>query len=161
MIKVVSAKEAALSEEEIFRLYEIMRIAYALTEVEVWGEDYVRISLNDYKKLIDKDEILMAVSNSEIVGGIHYYQRAADKFAFSLLSADFNKSGLGIGRALIDEVAKRAKQAGANYLVIEILRPKDMEVPFKVRIRDWYERMGFVYTGSQDFSEVLPDKAKI
>ena len=160
MIKVQSAKAAVLSEEEKFKLYEIMRIAYALTEVEVWGENYVRLTFEEYKTLIEKDEILVAMHEDEIVGGVHYYQRSKHKFAFSLLSADFDKSGLGIGRALIEEVEKRAKNKNANYIEIEILRPRGIEVPFKVRIRDWYQRLGFVYKGSQDFTEVNPEKGK-
>mgnify|MGYP000279782896 CR=1 FL=1 len=158
MIKVVSAKELNLNERR--HLHEILRIAYALTEVEVWGENYVRITFDDYNALIEKGEILAALYEGNVVGGIHYYKRREGVYSFSLLCADFDKSGLGIGRALVDKVEEEAKQDGAVEIELEILRPAGMEVPFKIRISDWYKRMGFVYTHSQDFSEILPEKAK-
>lgn len=158
MLKLMSAKEA--NENERKKLYDILIIAYALTEIEVWGENYVRISFEDYNNLIEKNEVLMAKYDSEVVGGVHYYQRREGVYSFSLLCADFNKSGLGIGRSLIDYVEKDAKLNGANLIELEILRPKGIEVPFKIRISNWYKSMGYVYTHSQNFAEFNPVKAK-
>ena len=119
----------------------------------------MRITFEEYNQLIEKDEILMALWNNEVVGGIHYYGRREGVYSFSLLCADFDKSGLGIGRALIDSVVADAKAHGAHLIELEILRPKGMDVPFKIRISDWYKRLGFVYTHSQNFAEIRPDKA--
>jgi hypothetical protein len=33
-------------------------------------------------------------------------------------------------------------------------------VPFKVRLAQWYERLGFKYTHSENFAEVVPEKGK-
>jgi GNAT superfamily N-acetyltransferase len=77
-----------------------------------------------------------------------------------LLCADFSKSGLGIGRALIEEVEKIAKDNGAVEIEIEILRTKGIEVPFKVRLKDWYQKLGYVYTHSQNFANIRPENAK-
>jgi len=157
MLKIVSAKKGDLLQRK--KLHEILIIAYALTEVEVWGENYVRITFDEYNELIEKDEVLMALWNNEVVGGIHYYERRAGVYSFSLLCADFDKNGLGIGRALIEAVERDAKAHGAHLIELEILRPKGMDVPFKIRISDWYKRLGFVYTHSQNFAEIRPDKA--
>jgi len=157
MLKIVSAKERSLEDRK--KVYELLITAYALTEIEVWGENYVRISFVEYNELIEKDEVLIALLEGEVVGGIHYYERRKGVYSFSLLCADFNKSGLGIGRKLIDAVEVDAIKHGATCIELEILRPKGMEVAFKTRISDWYKRLGFVYTHSQNFAEIRPDKA--
>ncbi len=157
---VVKAADSSLTDSEFERLYEIMRIAYALTEIEVWGENYIRITKDDYQELIDKGEILAAFIDNEVVGGVHFYKKSDQIYSFSLLSANFSKSGLGIGRALINQVEDFAKENNAEKIQIEILRPKGIEVPFKIRIANWYKRMGYVYSHSQNFAEIKPIKAK-
>ena len=71
MLKIVSARIGDAVQRK--KLHEILILAYALTEVEVLGENYVRITFDEYNDLIEKDEILMALWNNEVVGGIHYY----------------------------------------------------------------------------------------
>ncbi len=158
MLQIQSAKLA--SHQQRIQLYEFLIIAYAVTEIEVWGPNYVRIEFENYNQLIEKGEVLIAYFDGEVVGGIHYSHRAESTYSFSLLCADFNKSGLGIGRALIEEVETIAKSNQAKAIEIEILRPKGIEVPFKVRLKDWYEKLGYVYTHSQNFAIVRPEGAK-
>lgn len=157
IMDIRSAQNANLTERK--KLYEILRIAYALTEIEVWGENYVRINFEDFNKLIEKDEIIAAWLNDEPVGSIHTYPRSADTWSFSLLSADFDKKGNGIGQALIDAAENRAKSRGGKYMQLEILRPRDMEVPFKLRLDAWYRKLGYQFTHAEDFSKVKPIKA--
>lgn len=159
MIEVKSAKKANLSLVERKRLHDILRVAYAETEIEVWGENYERINFDDYNELIEKDEILVALHEGEVVGGVHYYEREAGMYAFSLLCADFEKSGLGIGRHLIQKVEEIATNKKASEIQIEILRPKGIEVEFKKRISSWYQRLGYNYTHSRNFAEILPERA--
>lgn len=158
MLQIQSAKLA--SHQQRMQLYDFLIIAYAVTEIEVWGPNYVRIEFEDYNLLIEKGEVLMAMYDGEVVGGIHFSRRGDVMYSFSLLCADFNKSGLGIGRALIEEVEKIAKSNGAEAIEIEILRPRGIEVPFKVRLNDWYEKLGYHYTSSENFALVRPEKAK-
>jgi GNAT superfamily N-acetyltransferase len=158
MLEIQSAKLATHQQRK--QLYEFLIIAYAVTEIEVWGPNYVRIEFEDYDQLIEKGEVLIAYFENVVVGGIHFSQRGESTYSFSLLCADFNKSGLGIGRALIEEVEKIAKDNGAVQIEIEILRPKGIEVPFKVRLKDWYQKLGYHYTWSENFALVRPEKAK-
>ncbi|MGB1102221.1 MAG: GNAT family N-acetyltransferase [Crocinitomicaceae bacterium] len=155
---IQSAKLAILEERKI--LHEILRYAYEATEVEVWGEHYVRIDFDGYNQLIEKGEIIAAWLADEPVGSIHTYQRKPDTWSFSLLSADFKKKGNGIGQALIDAAEARAKSNGASFMQLEILRPRDMEVPFKIRLDNWYRKLGYEFTHAEDFSKVMPVKAR-
>lgn len=160
MVTVYNAKRSDTSLEDRKTLHNILIIAYALTEVEVWGPNYVRISFDEYNELIERGEIFIAYYKDKVVGGIHFSERKKGLYSFSLLCADFDKNGLGIGRALINEVEAIAKENGATAIQIEILRPKGVEVPFKKRISDWYERLGYHYTHSQNFAEIKPVKAQ-
>jgi len=157
-MQIDSAKKATETERK--RLYEILRIAYALTEIEVWGEDYVRITYEDYNGLIEKGEIIAAWLDGVAVGSIHTYQRSPNTWSFSLLSADFAQKGKGIGQALIEAAENRARERGAEFMQLEILRPQGMDVPFKIRLDKWYRKLGYGYTHSNDFSTILPEKAK-
>lgn len=159
MIEILESAHFDIPLKDRKELHEILRIAYALTEVEVWGENYLRITFEDYNKLIDKGEILIAYHEGNVVGGIHFYQRKPGLYSFSLLCADFDKSGLGIGRLLVERVEELALKNNATSIQLEILRPKGIDVPFKLRISSWYERMGYRYTHSQNFAEVVPVKA--
>lgn len=159
MIDVVSSKSKSLPLQDRKRLYQILTIAYAETEKEIWGENYARISFDAYNQLINKGEILVAYHDGIVVGGIHYYEQTPDIYGFGLFCADFGKSGMGIGRTLINAVEKIATSNKIKTIQIEILRPKDIEVEFKTRISAWYQRMGYKYTHSQDFGELDPEKA--
>jgi GNAT superfamily N-acetyltransferase len=136
-----------------------MQDAYASTEKEIWGENYIRMSKSEYFELLDGDQILIAKWDDEIAGCIYFYQKDEVSFGFGLLGthADFTKRG--IGRALIDAVEERAKAAGAKSMNIEILRVRGMDVANKIVLRKWYEAMGFTYTYSEDFANIKPEKA--
>jgi hypothetical protein len=60
MITIHSAKQKNLSEQEFQKLYSIIVKAYADTESEMWGKNYVRVSELDFRKFIAADEILVA-----------------------------------------------------------------------------------------------------
>nr|WP_298793732.1 GNAT family N-acetyltransferase [uncultured Allomuricauda sp.] len=159
MINVVSTKTKSLSLQDRKRLYEILTIAYTETEKEIWGENYPRISFDDYNEIINKGEILVAYNEGLVVGGIHYYKLNPNSYGFGLLCADFGKSGMGIGRALINSVEQIVAGESVKLIKIGILRPKSIEVEFKTRISAWYQRLGYKYTHSQDFGEVDPKKS--
>ena len=160
MIKITTALEAEISREQFDRLYEITVTAYRETEKEMWGENYVRISGNEYRELFDQNRILIALIGDEVVGGVFHKMIAANTYSFGLLAADFSRSGQGIGRALVERVEEEALRNGCEQIRIEILRPKGMDVPSKTIIAEWYERMGYKYTHSEDFAVVQPEKGK-
>ncbi|WP_070137094.1 GNAT family N-acetyltransferase [Crocinitomix algicola] len=160
MIRLRRSSEYLIPTKDRKELYDIIITAYRLTEVEVWGHEYERISFVDYNKLIEKGEIIIAYWHNQVGGGIHYYEREPGVFVFSLLGSDFDLAGKGIGRALVEEVEIAAKENGARAIQLEILRPKGIEVPFKIRIKNWYERMGYKFTHSEDFAKVHPIKSR-
>ena len=161
MIKIEAAHIDALTAEELNRLYEIIIIAYRETEVEVWGENYVRIQKADFVKHVEQGEVLLARNeNNDVVGGVRYFQLKDKSWSFSLLGADFNEKGKGIGRALITAVEDKVKAAGGSEIRIEILRAKSIDAAFKKVISDWYQRLGYTYIKAVDVFDVYNDAKK-
>ncbi|MGV6861129.1 MAG: GNAT family N-acetyltransferase [Putridiphycobacter sp.] len=157
MIEIKSFIERPLNEDEIKKLHQIMVKGYELTEEEIWGKNYVRLFYPEFKTLVLKNEILIAYYNSEIVGCLRHYAKDENTYSFGLLSVDFDFGRKGIGKALIDKVEEIAKSEGYDKIQIEILRVKDMDVPHKVVLAKYYERLGYNYTKSMDCSIYIPD----
>ncbi len=157
MLKIVSTKERQLSETEVKQLHHVMVKGYELTEEEIWGKNYVRLFLPDFKALIDKGNVYVAYLNDLIVGCIHVYKKNNDAYGFGLLSVDFNYAGRGIGTALIQKAEEIAIANHAKQMKIEILRVKDEDVHHKVILANYYKRLGYKYTHSKDCSCLIPE----
>ena len=157
---VRSANELNLTQPQFERLFNIIRVAYAETEKEVWGEGYVRVSRSTLQQHITDDQILIAMIDDEIVGGVRCYEKQPGCWTFGLLGAAFEHKGKGIGRALIAEAEDKARSAGATEMSIEVLRAKDIDTDFKVNLANWYQRLGYEYTGQIDVMSVYPEPDK-
>ena len=148
-----------LSEQTLSRMYAILIHAYAETEVEVWGPNYVRIYKDELTDLVKRGEFYGAFIQEQLVGSVRLYRKEKQSFSFGLLSANFELKGKGIGKALVDYIENKAKQEGALYMDLEILRPIAIEVPFKLVLHKWYTKLGYVYVNSGTFAELKPDNA--
>lgn len=160
MITVFSAKAFRLNPEQLLQLYDIVIQAYAATEKEIWGQNYVRISFSDFTEFVENDEILFALMDGKIVGGVRYFQLDNNTWSFSLLGSDFNHAGKGIGRALIDKVEELVKAKGGIAIHIEVLRAIGVEVTSKERLKAWYIKMGYELVKTVDVFEVYDNAEK-
>jgi len=160
MIIIELASQNKMSQDDINKAYSLLSIAYAETEKEIWGENYSRLRLDEFIDLIDAEEVFFAKIKDEIVGSIHTSRLDDESFGFGLLSADFDRKGLGIGRKLIKTAEIHAKSQGAKYMKIEILRPSNVELPQKKQLDEWYRRQGYEFINSMSFVDRKPDKAE-
>lgn len=160
MLKIYDTQQHPLSNDEFHALYDIIIKAYANTELEVWGPNYVRVTADAYQEYIDKDEILAAFLDGAIVGGIRCFELKPGIWTFTLLGADFNKKGQGIGKALIKAVEDRAIQSKAKAVHIEVLRAQNITVQSKIILSNWYERLGYKFIKTIDVFEVYNDAEK-
>ena len=160
MVEIKPCLYTQLSRDQINRLYDLMLHAYSVTEVEIWGENYARMSKEEYVSLLQGNSVHIAWIKGEIVGSIYFYPISDEVFGFGLLNADFAESGKGIGRALIAAAEHSAFERGAKSMQLEILKPRDLEVPFKDRLSKWYINQGYTFTGTYGFVELKPDKAE-
>ena len=164
MIEIKIADLSSLSLQQLERIYTLLRDAYAITEREIWGENYSRMSFDQFRFHVKKREFLYAEFDGVIVGSIHHYRVNENTFSFGSLSADFSKKGNGIGRKLIAAAESSAKQQGATKMTLEILRPRDYELPFKTVLREWYLSQNYFFVATSSFLELKRDqiaKAKL
>ena len=157
MLKIIPTSERPLSDSEIKQVHTIMRVAYEKTEVEIWGENYIRLFIEDYTILLNEGHIYVAYLNDVIVGSVHVYRKDESSYTFSLLSTDFNYGGQGIGTALVQKAEQIARENGATEMKMEILRVKHCEVPHKIRLHDYYLRLGYSRTHAADCNCIIPD----
>ena len=157
MLEIIPTSEKQLSGLQIKETHDILKTAYEATEAEIWGKDYVRLFIEDFTELMAEGDIYVAYLDGVIVGSIHIYAKDKDTYKFSLLSVDFNVGGKGVGSALIKRAEEEAIKHGAKQIKIEILRVKDLDIPHKLRLHNYYIRLGYEYTHSENSNCLIPD----
>ena len=160
MLEIIPSNKTTLTDDQVNRLYDLMIHAYAVTEKEIWGENYFRMSKEEYITLVNGGRVLVAWIDGRIVGSVYFYPISNQVYGFGLLNADFSESGKGIGRALIRESEKAARDQGAETMQLEILKARDLLVPVKEQLAKWYLAQGYSFLGTHDFLELKPDKVK-
>ena len=158
MIKIKQIEKNKLSERTLNKMYSILIDAYARTEVDVWGENYIRISKEEFLQLILRGEIFGAFKNNLIIGSIHLLKKTETTYCFGLLSVDFKMTKIGVGRKLINYVENLAVKNGGEVMELEILRPVKAEIEFKKVLRIWYTKLGYTHFSSGTFEEIKPKK---
>lgn len=156
MITTLCPQPGELTEKEIQQAYQIMIEAYANTESELWGKNYVRMSQEAFKAIIDRGELIVARNDHGIVGSIRVYEEAPHIFNFSVFSVAKELRGEGIGRALVLAAEEHARNHGGKIMTLEILRPQLFEMPAKTVLTSWYKGMGYQYKCSALFEERKP-----
>ena len=158
MIRIAKIEKNKLSKRTLDRMYSILIDAYARTETDVWGENYIRISKEEFTKLVIRGEVFGAFKNNLILGSVHLFKKTENTFCFGLLSVDFKTTKIGVGGKLIKHIENVAIKKGGRIMELEILRPKKLETPFKKVLRIWYSKLGYVHFGSGTFEEIKPEK---
>lgn len=144
--------------EDLQRLYDIMVEAYAITEAEIWGENYARMPKDEFDRTVAEGGMIGAWVDSIPVGSINAMLRSEKSYAFGLLSVDATYKGMNLGRLLINAAEEKAMDHGAVFMLLEILRPEHLELPFKNRLRNWYLKMGYEFLETITFMDVEPNK---
>lgn len=157
-ISIQRTRLNSISKSDLERQYELLIHAYAQTEKEIWGENYVRISFDEYRQSIEQEIVFTARFNDEVVGTLLLSSAGKGVFSFGLLAVDFSKKGFGIGRKLIESAEQKAVKCGGEVMTLEILKPKNECVDFKEQLAQWYQRQGYKFTFSKSFIELKPTK---
>lgn len=106
-------------------------------------------------------ERIVAVQHERLVGSVLLYPSAANAYDSTLANASWPElrllavlptaRGQGVGRALMQECARRARRSGADALGLHT--SQSMQAAIRM-----YERMGFVRAPEHDFQ---PDGAEV
>lgn len=133
------------SDDDLVRqLTDLVNDVYAVAEDGMWVDGTTRITAEEMRSLIADGEVIVARSGERgIVGLVRVHDADIDTSELGILVAAPDQRGLGIGRALVDEVERRAIERGQHAVQLELLVPREWSHPSKEFLSDWYGRRGY------------------
>jgi GNAT superfamily N-acetyltransferase len=134
-------------------LAEIINAAYATGEDGIWEPGWKRIDRAAVERLVAAGEIAVAWRDGRPVGCVRIRRLPDGAGMFGMLSVAPDAHGRGLGRALI--AFAEAAFPDAEEMELELLIPRGAPHPAKVRLHEWYSRLGYERVGRRDFDEPL------
>ncbi len=131
-------------------LARIVNAAYETGEVGIWRPGWQRVTADRMHELVAAGEIAVAWDGDTPVGCVRVQRLDEQTAMFGMLSVDPAAHGSGLGRALI---AFAEEAYDVAEMELELLIPRGAPHPSKVRLHDWYSRLGYRQTGRRDFEE--------
>jgi GNAT superfamily N-acetyltransferase len=141
--------------EDERRAYELARIinaAYAIGESGLWLDGTERIDEATVAGHIRAGEMLGATLDGRIAGCARVHPLDPATGEVGLVSTDPDAWGHGIGGALVAAAEDRMRARGATTMQLQVLTPRERAHPGKVRLRDWYERLGYRFARTEPFA---------
>jgi GNAT superfamily N-acetyltransferase len=92
-------------------------------------------------KSIGRDELLVAVNSSALVGFVEYHHRRDAQTTLYHLVVDSEHRGLGIGRSLVETLVSEARKAGKSRI--------QLKCPADLKANSFYARVGFSRAGTK------------
>ena len=86
--------------------------------------------------------VLVAEHDGALVGSVHLVQEPDATLYFGMLTVRPTAQGGGVGRLLLTELERRARDQGAQRLRMTVIH-------LRAELMAWYERRGFVRTGRE------------
>ncbi len=140
LLDPAAGTDTALADE----LCALVNDVYAVAEEGMWRDGATRTSAEELRGMIAAGEILVASTPDRgIVGSVRFHDVAAGTSEVGILVAARDQRGLGIGRALLDEVERRSRDRGLGAVQLELLVPRHWSHPVKEFLTSWYGRRGY------------------
>lgn len=90
-----------------------------------------------HKYTAPEGELLVAIENNEVLGMVAYHRHSNTRCEMKRLYVRPSARGMHLGETLIDEIIKRAKNAGYNEMVLDTIEPLKTAIYL-------YKKNGFV-----------------
>jgi GNAT superfamily N-acetyltransferase len=124
-------------ESDAAALVSLINCAF---QVEKFFIDRDRIDLEQVLALFGRGEFLIAD-----LAGCVYIEPRGDRCYLGLLSVSPSSQGAGLGRGLMQAAENRARELGCDFMDIKVVDLRQELPPF-------YRRLGYVETGTSDFT---------
>jgi GNAT superfamily N-acetyltransferase len=125
-------------------LSDLVNDVYAVAESGMWVDGANRTSADEMRTYIVAGEIYVARDvDGQIVGSVRWQDVAPGVSEFGILVSARDRRGLGIGRALLDDIERRGRDRGLDAMQLELLVPRDWSHPSKEFLTAWYGRRGY------------------
>jgi GNAT superfamily N-acetyltransferase len=138
-------------------LLEMVNAAFAWGEEGMWRPGAYRLSADGLRALADRGELVVARRDGALVGCMRLQRFDATAAELGLLTAA--RGAVGVGRALVAFAEAWARDRELGTMRLQLLVPRGTSHPFKVRLHDWYTRLGYRETERRDFAVVVPEAA--
>jgi GNAT superfamily N-acetyltransferase len=150
----------AADDELVAALLAVVNDAYARGEAGLWRDGADRISEQDLRALVASGDLGAAREGEHVVGCVRVTALDPQTAELGLLSVAPERSGAGVGRALMAFAHDLARERGHTTMRLLLLVPREGTHDFKDRLEAWYTRQGYRLVGSQDFAEYAPEPAR-
>ena len=159
MIQILPQGAVDLSEINKNRIFDLMVRAYAITEEDIWGENYVRVPREEYFRLLENETFFIALEGDQLIGSIQVYRKSDTLFGLGLLNIDFEHKGRNIGSLLVSAAEDYARQNGGKCMQIEILRPEISDSAYKKWLEEWYEKLNYRFIETVPFEAIETEQS--
>jgi GNAT superfamily N-acetyltransferase len=144
------AGDAALVNE----LARVVNAAYEVGEAGLWVEGATRTVPTEIADAVRSGGMLAATLDGRLAGCAYVRSLDASTADLGQISTAPDQWGRGVGRELIRTAEELMRSRGMTTMQLELLVPKGSVHPAKVRLRDWYTRLGYRVVRSAPFEEV-------
>jgi GNAT superfamily N-acetyltransferase len=128
-------------------LTRLINAAYAAGEQGMWEPGTPRISAAEVGALLEAGELIVARRDGAPAGCVRVRALDQDTAELGLLSAA--SVGGGVGPELIARAEGWARERGCTRMRLQLLVPRGPAHPFKVRLHEWYSRLGYIPIGRE------------
>jgi predicted N-acetyltransferase YhbS len=138
--------------EDAAAVTRIVNAAYDAGEAGIWRQGWKRIGPESVEALIARGEIAVARTDGKVIGSVRVLRLDEQTAELGMLSVSPEAFGTGTGRALL----RFAEQVyGTEFMHLELLVPHGAAHPDKVRLHEWYSRLGYREISRRRFDEPL------
>jgi len=130
----------------------IINAAYLAGESGIWQDGWSRTSPEEVAEMIAAGEIAVARVDGVIAGSVRIRRLDDETAELGMLSVDPQAFGAGTGRALLTFAEQHH---GTPFMQLELLVPRGAPHPQKVRLHEWYSRLGYRWISQREFDEPL------
>ncbi|KAI0379201.1 hypothetical protein F5Y04DRAFT_272071 [Hypomontagnella monticulosa] len=168
---------ASVTDEEAFttELADIINVAYSEAEAGIFKPGYLRTSPSDVATQLRAGNLVVATKvpsgtteskpQSIPLGCISIRKLSETRAELGMFAVAMSQRGTGIGRDLITWAERwcRDELGGPGVAVaqLDLLVPTHFEHAFKVRLGEWYARLGYQIVGRRDFALDYPHLAPL
>ncbi len=141
------------TREDAGAVTRIINAAYLAGETEIWQDGWSRTTTEQIAELIAAGEIAVARGDGgRVIGSVRVRRLDEETAELGMLSVDPVAMGTGAGRALL---AFAEQRHGTPFMQLELLVPRGAPHPQKVRLHEWYSRLGYEQISQREFDEPL------
>lgn len=157
----------AEDEPSVVCLTQAINDIYAAAETGIFVPSHTRTNQEEVKKLIVSRQLAVATLGScnnrltleNLKGCIRVAMLSPTTGNLGTLCTISQDRKAGVGKQLVRFAEDHCRSQGASRMQIELVVPTTYELPLKVWIQSWYERMGYEVIANEDFRTHLPHLA--